>query len=93
VEFRETFQGDLHGSRRPRLAGWARLQGSAARVRLAAAVVVDSLERRKAWIERQAAPSFAAVWARLGDAWVNQVLSNGLDRAGDMRSLQWQASA
>jgi hypothetical protein len=96
VDFRQTVQGDLHGSRRPRLAWWARLLGSTVRVRLAAAVVVDSLERRAAWLARQAAPTLAAVWMRYGDGWLNALLSNGLDRAeqsGDMRRLQWQPSA
>jgi hypothetical protein len=76
--------GQQHGSRAPRLDWWARLVGSLERVRVAAAVRIDSFARRVVWIRSQVAPTLAAIWAHpdYGNDWLTGVLSDGLDRGG-----------
>jgi hypothetical protein len=94
VDFRQTSADDQHGSRRPRLAWWARFLGSAVRVRLVVGVRGDSLERRATWLRLQVAPTLAGVWGRLGNAWLNDLLTEGLDRAertDEIRRLVWQS--
>jgi DNA relaxase NicK len=74
------------GDRAPMLDWWQALMGDFAKVRGAVAVKVDSLARRVTWLRRQVAPTLAAVWARpeYGNGWLNDVLSDGLDRAGGL---------
>ena len=83
VDFRDR-AGIAHGDRAPRLAWWARLVGSMARVRGAAAVRIDGAAKRAAWVVRQVGPTLAALWAspRYGNGWLNEVLSEGLGRLG-----------
>lgn len=85
VDFRERAEGE-RGDRAPRLAWWAALVLDVEKVRGVAAVVVDSLARRAGWVRRQVAPTLAALWARpeYGNRWLNEVLGDGLDRAGGM---------
>jgi DNA relaxase NicK len=90
VDFRDR-AGTVHGDRSPRLDWWAALVGSLGAVRGVVAVRVDSLARRARWVARQVAPTLAAIWARpeYGSAWLNEVLSDGLDRSG---GFQWARS-
>lgn len=79
VDFRARV-GEAHGSRAERLDWWAAFVGSLGKVRAAAAVRIDSLARRVAWLRRQAAPSLWAVYVRLGADALNDLLRQGSDR-------------
>lgn len=85
VDFRGRVDGQ-RGSRAPRLAWWAALVGSLTKVAGVTAVRIDSVARRATWLRRQVAPSLAAVWASYGSGWLNDLLSDGLDRQG---GLSW----
>lgn len=90
VDFREGARAaDGNGSRRPRLAWFASLVDGAARIRgRAADAVVSSVDRLARWLDRQAAPSLARVFAEYGPDWLNDVLRSGWDRA-EARGAAW----
>lgn len=88
-DFRERAQSEAHGERRPRLPWWSQLVGRVAKASCAVARVVDSLERRRAWIERQASPTLALLLAAAGGD-VDELLDvarRGLKR---LRPEHWQ---
>jgi len=85
VDFRERVEGD-RGDRAPRLAWWAALVDGFTKARGVVAVKVDSLARRAGWLRRQVSPTLAAIWAHpgYGNGWLNDLLGDGLDRAGGL---------
>jgi hypothetical protein len=93
ADFREGARAaDGNGSRRPRLAWFAALVDGAARIRgRAADAVVSSVDRLARWLDRQAAPSLARVFAEYGPDWLNGVLRSGWDRA-ESRGAAWASS-
>lgn len=85
VDFRHRSDGD-RGDRGARLAWWSALVDGFTKARGVVAVKVDSLARRAGWLRRQVAPTLAAIWARpdYGNGWLNELLGDGLDRAGGL---------
>lgn len=79
VDFRDRSTA-AHGERAERLGWFAALVDGAEAVRVVAAVRVDHLARRAAWLVRQVLPSLATVWTGYGDGWLNDALRDGLDR-------------
>jgi DNA relaxase NicK len=55
-------------------------RGDAERIGLNGPARVDSLERRGAWLARQAAPSLALLYFALGPDWLNDLLRSGQER-------------
>jgi DNA relaxase NicK len=85
VEFVDREPGE-RGDRAPLTGWWAALVEDAAAVKGTVARRVDSLARRVRWITAQVGPTLAAIWARpeYGNTWLNDVLADGLDRAGGL---------
>lgn len=93
VDFREGARAaDGNGSRRPRLAWFAALVEAAERIPgRAAAEVVASVDRLARWLDRQAAPALARVFAAYGSDWLNDVLRSGWARA-EARGATWASA-
>ena len=70
VDFRDR-SGQERGDRAPMLDWWAELVADAARVGLSGPARVDSLEKRGAWLSRQAAPSLALLAFAYGAGWLD----------------------
>jgi Replication initiation factor len=79
VDFRDR-SGHGRGDRSPLLDWWAAIVGDAERVGLNGPARVDSLARRGAWLERQAAPSLALLYFAHGPDWLNDLLRSGQER-------------
>jgi hypothetical protein len=75
--------GQERGDRAPLLDWWAAIVADADRVRLTPPTTVDSLERREAWLTRQAAPSLALLFFAKGNGWLNDLLRIGDGRLTD----------
>lgn len=88
VDFRDRSRGD-RGDRAPLADWWAAIVVDAGRVGLSGPTRVDSLEKRGAWLSRQAAPSLALLTFAYGGAWLDALLRNGEERLteGDWRLL------
>ena len=89
VDFRDRRLGEAHGERSRRLDWWTAIVGTVARARLAVAVVVDSLQRRRDWVQRQVAPTLALLVAAEGGdlGWLEEQARQALRR---VRESQWQ---
>ena len=79
VDFRDRF-GRERGDRAPLLDWWAAIVGDAERVGLNGPAKVDSLAKRGAWLDRQAAPSLALLHFALGPDWLYALLRGGEER-------------
>jgi DNA relaxase NicK len=90
VDFRDR-AGVQHGDRAPRLAWWAALVGSLARVRGTVCQRIDTLARRALWVRSQVAPSLAVLAAApgYGQVWLTEMLHDGRRRSG---GTAWLAS-
>ncbi len=94
VDFRDR-SGPERGDRAPLLDWWAGIVADGGRVGLSAPTKVDSLEKRGAWLARQAAPSLALLTFAYGDDWLYALLRSGEERLteADWRLLGPQYAA
>lgn len=79
VDFRDR-SGQERGDRAPLLDWWAAIVADAGRVGLSGPAKVDSLEKRGAWLSRQAAPSLALLHFAYGPDWLDALLRSGEER-------------
>lgn len=91
ADFRDRV-GVANGSRSPLLPWWAALIGAAERVSLAVPLVVSSLAERVLWLHRQAAPTLALAYRRLGVGVLRALLDDGARRI-DPRVPDWNGPA
>jgi len=91
ADFRDRV-GVANGVRSPLLPWWAALIGQAQRVSLAAPQVVSSLAERVRWLHRQAAPTLALAYQRLGVGVLRALLDDGARRI-DPRVPDWDGPA
>lgn len=66
VDFVDRGLGKAHGERFPRLEWWAGIVGSVRKVQVRGRQVLDSLESRKRWFERQCEPTLALLLLEAG---------------------------
>jgi hypothetical protein len=79
ADFRDR-SGQERGDRAPLLAWWAAIVGDAERVLLSGPAKVDALEKRGAWLSRQAAPTLALCCFAYGPDWLDALLRSGEER-------------
>lgn len=93
ISFVDRSSGDGHLERLPLLAWWADILQVLGRVRVRAGRLKVSLERVRAWLEKQVSASLAVCREAYGGAWLGEVLATGERRMGDRhRDLldQWR---
>jgi hypothetical protein len=86
VDFRDRSAGD-HGDRAPLLPWWAELIDGAPRAVLATPRRRDSLAKRAAWLEAQAAKSLAMVHVAYGPDFIRDLLEIGERR---LTAAEWR---
>jgi hypothetical protein len=86
ADFRDR-SGQERGDRAPLLAWWAAIVGDAERVLLSGPAKVDSLEKRGAWLSRQAAPTLALCYFAYGSGWLDALLRSGEER---LTEAEWR---
>jgi hypothetical protein len=86
VDFRVR-AGGVRGDRAPLVDWWAAIVTDAARVGLNGPAKVDSLAKRAAWLEKQAAPSLALLWIAYGSDWLSGLLGSGEERLTEAQLL------
>jgi hypothetical protein len=93
ADFREVRRDDVNAYRAAALLPWwAALIGTAERISLAVPVVVSSLAERVQWLHRQAAPTLALAYRRLGVGVLRALLDDGARRV-DPRVPDWNGPA
>jgi hypothetical protein len=81
LDFKEAGQEDTNRSRWPTISWWAAFLEGCDKARLAVQNVARTLERARAWIEEQVAPTLAMLLeSRAGLGWLRTVLKQGKGR-------------